>query len=102
MLSPCLRSALFAFIILLGAHPAPAQSRAALDSLAQDRMASWMKPNGRHKRHNFQFHFRYGAHYRFDGALGQVSKRDITNPAGHRYKTASVAKTFVAVQEAVS
>ena len=60
-------------------------------------MASWMKPNGRNKRHNFLFHFRYGEHYRFDGALGQVSKRDTASPAGHRYKTASVAKTFVAV-----
>ena len=91
-----MRAPLFLFAALLFA-PAFPQFDARLDSLAQDRMASWMKPNGRHKRHNFQFHFRYGAHYRFDGALGQVSKRDTTNPAGHRYKTASVAKTFVAV-----
>ncbi|MBK9146976.1 MAG: beta-lactamase family protein [Flavobacteriales bacterium] len=91
-----MRAPLLLFAALLFA-PAFPQFDARLDSIAWDRMASWMKPNGRNKRHNFQFHFRYGEHYRFDGALGQVSKRDTTNPAGPRYKTASVAKTFVAV-----
>jgi D-alanyl-D-alanine carboxypeptidase len=92
-------TALMVLTLLPGATQCTAQDphRAGLDSLAWERMASWMKPNGRHKRHNFQFHFRYGDHYSFDGALGQVSKRDTTNPAGYRYKTASVAKTFVAV-----
>lgn len=78
-------------------HTTPSMRHVHLDSLAWERMASWMKPNGRHKRHNFQFHFRYGDDHRFDGALGQVSRHDTTNPAGYRYKTASVAKTFVAV-----
>ena len=91
-----MRALLLLFATLLFA-PAFPQHDAWLDSIAWDRMASWMKPNGRNKRHNFQFHFRYGEHYRFDGALGQVSKRDKASPAGHRYKTASVAKTFVAV-----
>lgn len=88
--------ALVAFLLLAPAFPQD-PAHAALDSIAWERMASWMKPTGRHKRHNFQFHFRYGTHYRFDGALGQVGRRDTTHPAGTRYKTASVAKTFVAV-----
>ncbi len=91
--------ALLAIALLVGAIPCSAQDphHAELDSLAWERLASWMKPAGRHKRHNFQFHFRYGEHYTFDGALGRSSRKDSTNPAGFRYKTASVAKTFVAV-----
>lgn len=73
-----MRALLLLFAALLFA-PAFPQFDARLDSIARERMASWMKPNGRNKRHNFQFRFRYGEHYRFDGALGQVSKRDTTN-----------------------
>jgi D-alanyl-D-alanine carboxypeptidase len=98
-LAPAFGLALLAVLWSMSGTPCTAQDthHAQLDSLAWERMASWMKPTGRHKRHNFQFHFRYGDHYSFDGALGQVSRRDTTDPTGHRYKTASVAKTFVAV-----
>lgn len=68
-----------------------------LDSVAYEAMNGWIKSRGRKARVNFQFTFQYGDQYSFHGAIGQVSKKDKTNPLDFKYKSASVAKTFFAV-----
>ena len=47
-------------------------------------------------RLNFQLYYNFNDHYIFNGAIGQTSLKDTTVPLNYKFKSASVAKSFVA------
>lgn len=87
---------LASFILVVVSTYAQADHKQELDSIAYRVMDAWIKPKGRKARVNYQLYFQYDTLYRFEGASGQVSKKDNSSPMGMKYKSASVAKTFFA------
>ena len=79
-------------------HGQEASIKENLDRTAVQYMSDLLKLKAdKNPVYNVQMSFLYKDNYAFHGAVGQVSKKDRTNPKDHRFKIASVTKTFTAV-----